>query len=443
MNWHPTRRQLLAVGGAAVGSAGLFGSAARAQAGPDTLTVGAVFPSRSGLGRVLTSVNDFTGEAARDGSLLAEQRIGIIGDQSGVRLTVLQASSPTPAAAIRAAERLVEFNHVDALVGGVGDGQLEVLLPIAERAGIPLFNVGTPDLAFRREGCSRNLFHIEASDAMYLDAMIMWSAARGNRRWFVVYENDARGQARQMAAVNAIAKHGAGGEAVGGASVIPEQPIYFNEIEQARRAGADAILVIINSIDQIAFFGQLDAAQIDVELVPFPDPTSQTRDFILALRQITRGYTPTHRFQLWDPTLADNGAADFQDIYLSRFAAPADPTGWASYQAVNVLLEAVLQTGSKELDAVASYLERPDVEFDVLKGPGVSFRPWDHQLRQPLYAIEIDVDYQVQAALIGAQLESQLAVARVETMIPGDGPTDDPVAWLDQLGDGPDPACRL
>jgi ABC transporter substrate binding protein (PQQ-dependent alcohol dehydrogenase system) len=430
--------------GAATVAAGMIGAPARAQSGVNTLKIGAVFPSRSGLGRVLTSINDFTGDGARQGSLLAEQRIGDEAAQNGIQLTLLQASSPTPAAAIRAGERLVEFDGVDALLGGVGDGQLEVLVPIAERAGIPLFNIGTPDSAFRNGRCSRNVFHLEASDAMYLDAMVMWSAARGHRRWFIVHENDARGQDRQMAAVRAVAKHGQGGQVVGAAAVIPEQPIYFGEIEQARRDDADAVLVLLNSIDQIAFFGQLDAAQVGAAVVPFPDPTSQTRDFVLALRQITRGYTPVNRFQLWDPTLEVNGAGAFNEIYLTRFATVADPTAWSAFHAVRVLLDSVLAIGSKEFDAIASHLEDPSTEFYLLKGSGSSFRPWDHQLRQPVYAIEIDPDYQVEDALVGVQLESRLRVANVEGMLPADDPGSDPVSWLDQIGDGPDASvCRF
>lgn len=54
-----------------------------------------------------------------------------------------RSSSQTPEVAIRVAERLVQLEDIDALVCGVGEGQLEVLLPIADAGGIPFFNVGT------------------------------------------------------------------------------------------------------------------------------------------------------------------------------------------------------------------------------------------------------------------------------------------------------------
>ena len=443
MSAGPTRRQAIALGGA-VASAALIGPGAVAQQANEPLKIGAVFPSRSGLGRVLTSINDFIGDGGRQGSLLAEQRVGDQAAAAGYNMTVLQASSPTPAAAVRAAERLIEFDGVDALLGGVGDGQLEALLPIAEANRIPLFNIGTPDQIFRQSTCSRYVFHMDASDAMYLDAMVIWSAALGHRRWFIVHEDDDRGRLRQMTAVRSIEKHGQGGEAVGAAATVPEQPVYFGEIDRARAADADAILLILSSVDQIAFFGQLDAVRSPAVPIPFPDPTSQTRDYVLALRQITRGYTPTSRFQLWDPGMPDARAAEFNEIYLTRFAAPADPAAWASYHAVKAYFEGVVATGGKDAEAIISYLEDPEVEFDFLKGPGTSFRPWDHQLRQPLYGIEIDVDLVLEEALVGAQLISQIAVAQVDSVLPPGGPGDNPTAWLDQLGDAePVVGCNL
>jgi branched-chain amino acid transport system substrate-binding protein len=439
VTWLPTRRQLMAYGGAAA-SAGLIPSIARAQSNVDTLRIGAVFPSASGLSRVLTSVNDYIGSGGRQGSQLAEQRIGDVAAQAGIDLKVLQTSSPTPAAAIRAAERLVEVENIDVMLGGVGEGQLEVLLPIAEQAGIPIFNIGTPNEAFRQDSCSRYLFHMEASDAMYLDAMVEWSAAQGHRSWFVVHENNDRGLAMQARALKAIEKFGAGGESVGAAGTAVGQPVYLREIDQARRAGADAILVLLGSVDQIAFLGQVETAQVDIAAVPFPDPIGQTRDYVWAIRQTSPSYTPEHRIQLWETTLEDNGAADFNQRYTTRYSEAADPSAWAAYNAVKVYYDAVIATGSKDPDAVISYLEDPGTELDVMKGPGTSFRPWDHQLRQPLYMVQVNFEVEVHRA----ELATRLALADLEAELPPGGPTDDPVAWLDQYGDGPDgTSCRL
>ncbi len=439
MTWQPTRRQLMAYSGAAA-SVGMLPSLARAQASVETIRIGAVFPSRSGLSRVLTSLNEYIGSGGRNGSLLAEQRIGEEAASAGIDLKVLQASSPTPEAARRAGERLVEAENIDVMLGGVGEGQMDVLAPIAEQAGIPFFNIGTTTDAFRQASCSRYLFHMEASDAMYLDAMIEWSVAQGHTKWFVVHEDNDRGFAMQARAVKAITKLGNGGEAVGAAATQIEQPTYLGEIDRARRAGADAILVLLSAVDQFAFLGQVEIAQIDVGVVPFPEPVAQTRDYVLAIRQSSPEYTPPHRIQLWETTLEANGAADFNQRYTTRFSEAADPSGWAAYNAVKVYYDAVQATGSKAVDGVIAYLTDPARELDVMKGPGTSFRPWDHQLRQPLYLVQVDFN----AVVDRAQLATRIAVASLESELPPGGPTDDPVAWLDRYGDGPeDSACQL
>lgn len=438
MTWQPNRRQFIALGSAAA-SAGLMSTAARSQS-TQSIRVGAVFPSRSGLTRTLTSLNDFIGQGARQGSLLAESRLGTL--DPGIDLVALQASAPTPESAIRATERLVELEDIDALLGGVGEGQLEAMTPIAEAAGIPLFNIGTQDDSFRHASCSRNVFHIEASDAMYLDAMIAWSASMGHRRWFIFHEDNERGFDLQARVLRSISKFGQSGEAVGAAATPISQPVYLGEIDQARRAEADAVLVLLNVVDQIAFFGQMQTAEVDLPVIPLADSVGQTRDFILALRQITEGFTPETRFQLWEPTLQDFGAGAFNEAYLGRFSAPADPTAWAAYAATKILYETVRTVGTTDADAIIDHLET-GAEYDVFKGPGTSFRAWDHQLRQPLYRLHINTEFEVEQAMVGANIPSQLGVASLEAIMPEGEPTGDAVTWLDQFGDGPeDSACQ-
>lgn len=436
MNWRPNRRDFLAAGAAVTASAGLFGTGARAQA-DTTIRVGAVFPSRSGQTRTLTSINDFVGAAARQGSMLAESRLGTL--DPGLDLFVLQASSPTPEAAVRAAERLIELEDVDALLGGVGEGQLEALIPLAEQAGIPLFNIGTQADRFRGADCARHVFHVEASDAMYLDAIVQSFAAQGYRRWFLVHFDTPHGQDMQTRAVRAIERYGEGGEAVGAASTFPGQPVYYDEIDRAVRADADVILVMLDAIDQIAFYGMLQTSGAGIQAVSYPDPVTQTRDYALALRQLTRGFTPDARFHLWDPTLEANGAAEFNEAYLGRFSGIADPTAWSAYAATKVFYETVRAVGSTDTNAIIEHLES-GAEFDLFKGAGTSFRPWDHQLRQPLYQGRIAVDLEVEQAMVGATIPSQLGIVEIEAALPG-GETAEA---LDQLGDGPEASsCRF
>lgn len=438
--WRPTRRRLLAAGGA-LASAGLV-HLARAQApGGQQLRVGTVFPARTGINStVATSVNDYVGQAARMGAILADRQIAEQAE-AGPGIHILLANTPTAEAAQRAAQRLIAMNGVHALVGGIGDGQAEILSAAAEEARIPFLNIGSPRDALRHGSCGQYTFHVAASAAMYLDTMVAWSASENHRRWFVVHEDSEDGWDLQQRASVTIARHGAGGELVGSAATVTDQLIYGREMNAVRDSGADMILLLLDPDDQLVFLGQQESYRLDVPAAVFPSAVSQTRDYIAAARPRSGTHNPDYRFALWEATLESNGADAFNESFMSRWGEVTDPAAWASYQSIKILFGAALGAGSMEGTALIQYLESAEAVFDVSKGPGTSFRTWDHQLRQPLYLVRVNQE----AAWTRLSLSSRVEIAEIAAELPNLGPqATNPAERLDQFGDGPDDsACRL
>ena len=449
-----TRRELLALGGAAALTAlvppahsqtleqlrqrGVLGGVAEAR----PVRIAVVVPAKTGLSTVATSINDYVGEAARMGAVLGEALVGEQMNAAGLRLELLHANTPVPGAATRAVERLVETGNLCALIGGVGDGQAEVLSKVCERAGVPFFNVGESADTVRGTGCGRYTFHVESSAAMFLDAMASFGASQNRRRWFILHENSANGRALQARAVKAIAKHGTGGTVVGSAAVEREAPVYYNEFNQIQRANADVIMLLTYSVDQIAILAQLENSQLQIPIINFPDPISQTRDYLATVRELAPIHNPRVRISTWDSTVTENGAQAFNETYMQRWAEPVDPTGWATFASMKMIFQAVQATQSTAGPELVKYLERQDVTFDIGKGPGVNFRPWDHQLRQPLYAIDIDQN----SEWIRIDWTTWVALGKVKGEVaPGAGGAGQTITQrLDQFGDGPtDTACRM
>jgi hypothetical protein len=58
---------------------------------------------------------------------------------------------------------------------------------------------------------------------------------------------------------------------------------------------------------------------------------------------------------------------------------------------VKIAWEAVARLRAFETPRVIEWLEHPRTRFDGHKGRALSFRPWDHQLRQPLYRVVSDL----------------------------------------------------
>jgi len=91
--------------------------------------------------------------------------------------------------------------------------------------------------------------------------------------------------------------------------------------------------------------------------------------------------------EMWSGRLERFGAAQLNDRFQSRFHRPMDSQAWAGWFAVKVAWEANLRARTTDASAIAEFLDRETAQFDGQKGVPLSFRHWDHQLRQPLYAV--------------------------------------------------------
>jgi hypothetical protein len=89
------------------------------------------------------------------------------------------------------------------------------------------------------------------------------------------------------------------------------------------------------------------------------------------------------RIALWDSRLERYGAAQLNDRFRQFAGQPMDSSAWAGWVAVKILWESFLHSPASP----ATWMSSDHAEFDGHKGAPLSFRSWDHQLRQPLYSI--------------------------------------------------------
>jgi ABC transporter substrate binding protein (PQQ-dependent alcohol dehydrogenase system) len=98
----------------------------------------------------------------------------------------------------------------------------------------------------------------------------------------------------------------------------------------------------------------------------------------------TQGLIPT----TWHPTLEVWGAAQAQNRFrrlAGRLMRPLDYQVWAAMRAVG---EAAFQKKTTDPAALAAAIADPAFTLPGYKGVALSFRPWDHQLRQPLLLVQ-------------------------------------------------------
>lgn len=413
---------------------------ALAQGAPTgrVLRIGVVTPTFTPGRTVSTSLYDIVGRAAEQGALQAYGDYSSPPGDGGIPIYVSIASAPSVDAAVRAANRLLTVDKVVALVGGLVPGEAQALAAIAQSAKVPFLNIGSSSLAVRAQ-CFPTTFNVEASAGMYLDALARWYSGPRERkkRWFIVYYDTADGRALKDRALMSVAKQ-SGATVVGSAAVPAGSPYYEPQFKQIGASHADVVFLLLGAVDQVTFEGELHALGPHVAVAAYPDPVSQTRDYLGALdfRASTGGLGD--RVALWDTTLSDTAAAKaLNGDYTGRWGEPMDPTAWSTYEAVNILHQAALKADSIDPSKLMAVMSDPSVTFDVAKGPGISFRTWDHQLRQPLYIVRIDPK-----AIWGRAVSQQVAVASVAGEVPpAKGRT---VEELDTLGAGPNESvCHL
>ncbi len=130
------------------------------------------------------------------------------------------------------------------------------------------------------------------------------------------------------------------------------------------------------------------------------------------------------RIELWHGALERYGAGQLNDRFVARFGEEMDSDAWAGWMAVKIAWEAFLRAPEPTGKAIASHLARETTQFDGHKGAPLSFRAWDRQLRQPMYAVV--------PAENGGDAEPRI------TDIPEVGRSPRPVReQLDSIGDGP------
>ena len=373
------------------------------------LKVGVILPSFTGGRTLEAAINDIIGDAAMQGALLAEGLINAAADTSGTDVVLLAASAPSPAAAERAAARLVVSSGVDALVGGVGAGQAAVLARIAADNGLPFFNTGSSDEFFRRQ-CLATTFHIEPSASAYFSAMLEIHQPPSSDQptgWYVVHLDDEAGAAMLEAARGAIVADG--GVVVGERGVDRLLPSYYHLFPDIAASGAQGVIVILPPAEQLTFMGQyLDDGGM-AALAPYPDAVTQTRNFLAATTEYAIDMDHP-RIVAWDTTLADGRAGSLNQRFTSRFGQPLDPTAWTTYEALMILWRSATAVGSSDSGALLGHLADPGTTFETAKGT-LAFSA-GHELAQQLYAVVPVAD------AWGVNLSQKLAAATLFRTLP-------------------------
>lgn len=363
--------------------------------------------------------------AAMQGATMAidefSQNAGLLGIE--LDIPIVEAADAEEARA--EAQRLVTEEGVYGFMGGFGEARAQALAEVAAEHGVPFLNIGTSLGALRHEACRPTSFHVVPSDAMYLDATIGFFVRSEFRRWSFVTPDTERGRALEERARWSMNNRHFGARVAGALSVRPEDPDWDTVLEDLESHDSDIVLMLVEPAQQLALLEAAEQSEVDAQFTGFPYPPSQTREFYDAARDRAPNRGSGYWTNAWEATLDSYGARELNARYRQRFEEPMTASAWAAFVSVKLLYEGAMFGQSTEPDSVIEQLGSTNAAFDVWKGIGVSFRPWDNQLRQSMYLVQITPD--VEDAFDMVFLVGELPALYL--------PRTDPVERLDQLGD--------
>lgn len=361
-----TRRRLLA--GLAALPAGL--APARRAAG-QTASPSPAPPVRIGLVVPPASV---AAEQARMGAQLGMEEGNTFAEFFGKSLLMLVEEASGAEEAARKGAALVQKGSAVALVGGLDEPAARALREVVAQQPALFLNIGSRADELRGTACHRRMFHIQPSDAMYVDALGRWLVDQKKlARWAVLAADTPRGRALREAAAAVLARGGAAPVADERVPAGAGEAAFGEALGRSAKSGAQVIFLAMDSEGQLAAARAARRAGLTVPLAgPGLDPGEYlSRDLVGVA-----GFWST----LWYHEWTRFSARELNRRFRAQFGKPMQGLAWAGWAAVRLLAEAAVRAEEASPAAWERFFAS-DYPFDGHKGEQLTFRSWDHQLR--------------------------------------------------------------
>jgi ABC transporter substrate binding protein (PQQ-dependent alcohol dehydrogenase system) len=231
-----------------------------------------------------------------------------------------------------------------------------------------LFNISAPGDGLRGADCQRELVNVYPSRAMLADALAQLLVARKWPEVLVLRGPLAEDKAASAAFIRSAKRYGL--------KIAAERDFLLSNDPREREKDNMALLTG-NAAYDVVFVA--DAEGEFARALPYN--TVRPRPVIGAT-----GLVPEAWSWLWDRY----GAPQVSHRFARASGRQMTGADWAAWLSLRALDEAIERAGASDTAAVDKYLLGPDLALDGAKGPPLSFRSWDHQLRQPILLATAD-----------------------------------------------------
>jgi ABC transporter substrate binding protein (PQQ-dependent alcohol dehydrogenase system) len=259
------------------------------------------------------------------------------------------------------------IHHLVADLPGAEMGQLVRSAPAA-LGGAMVFNAGLDDDALRGAQCAAHLLHTFPSRQMMTDSLAQYLAARAWRK-VLLLQGPLPGDPLQGEAFSRSARRY-------GLKITQTRPFKLSGDPRERDLSNTRLLTGEREHDVVAV---MDSDGEFARLLPYA--TQWPRPVVGANGLMASA---------WHPQWERNGGPQLSRRFQRLARRPMQGQDWAAWAAVRAIAAVLVDEPNASVAQQLKRLRGGTVSLDGFKGPRLSFRPWDGQLRQPVFLSHLD-----------------------------------------------------
>lgn len=322
------------------------------------------------------------GQYAVQAAQLAVEEANYIAAAFGKVVRLVPEVAISPDDAEKKATKLIRQGQAGAILGGGDDAMTLAIQKVSARERIIYLNTMSRSEALRGTQCHRLTFHVEASLAMYADAIGQWLIRKAKKtRWGFLTPDSKGGAEMERLTKRALRRYK--GTTIARKVVPARTQDYRAALSALAKGGPDVIMLNLAGPSLLTALAQIADLDLKVEVA---GPGMEAVEFWQADPAKLTGVWPA----LWFHAFRKYSGRELNKRMNKAFGRPAESHAWASYMATKAVWEGVLKGGRADTASLVSFFEKGR-GVDAHKGVALSFRPWDHQLRQPLLVLRSTV----------------------------------------------------
>lgn len=302
------------------------------------------------------------------GARLARQESELTGRLMGQHYELVEHVVEEDGDVAAAAAELLEAGE-RFIVAHLEADDLLAVADLPEAADAVIMNTCAFDDNLRNEACRANIYHVAPSYAMRADALAQYLAWKRWNSWFLVHGRQPADRHYAAALERSAEKFGA--------KVVEAREYQFEAGARRVESGHQQIQTQMPMLTQ-------GAPEHDVLVVA--DVAEKFGEYLPYRTFDARPVVGTHGLvsAAWHRSFEQFGSMSLHSAFEKLTGRAISERDYLAWLGVKIFAEAALRTNGADLDTIRGYLTSDEFVAPGFKGVGLTFRRWNHQLRQPM-----------------------------------------------------------